>query len=238
MVLELIKAAALLLALSLLQGLIARYWQNRETLRQVLSGCLFGGICVVGMMAPIEVAPGVIFDPRSVILSMAGLFGGAIVAAISVAIAGGYRLWLGGGGVYVGVAVVLVCALLGLFYRYAHHRGWVGISASRLLAFGFLVHIVEVGLFTQLPDDAVAKVMDTVALPLILTFAPATALLGLLLLDIEKRLKTEADLVESQARLSLHLENTPLAAISWDKDLHCTQWNKSAENIFGYSRGG
>jgi len=236
MVLELVKAAALLLALSLLQGLIVRYWHRRATLQQVLSGCLFGGICVVGMMAPIEVSPGVIFDPRSVILSMAGLFGGAIVAAISAAIAGGYRLWLGGGGVYVGVAVVLVCALLGLAYRYAHHRGWVGISAGRLLAFGLLVHIIEVGLFTQLPDDAVAKVMDTVALPLVLTFAPATAFLGLLLLDIDRRLKTEADLVESQARLSLHLENTPLAAIAWDKYLHCTQWNKSAERIFGYSR--
>ena len=236
MVLELVKAAALLLALSLLQGLIVRYWHKRATLQQVLSGCLFGGICVVGMMAPIEVSPGVIFDPRSVILSMAGLFGGAIVAAISAAIAGGYRLWLGGGGVYVGVAVVLVCALLGLAYRYAHHRGWVGISAGRLLAFGLLVHIIEVGLFTQLPDDAVAKVMDTVALPLVLTFAPATAFLGLLLLDIDRRIKTEADLVESQARLSLHLENTPLAAIAWDKYMHCTQWNKSAERIFGYSR--
>ena len=68
MILELIKAAALLLALSLLQGLIVRYWRNAATMRQVLSGSLFGGICVVGMMMPIEVTPGVIFDPRSVIL--------------------------------------------------------------------------------------------------------------------------------------------------------------------------
>ena len=236
MILELIKAAALLLALSLLQGLIVRYWQHKATLRQVLSGCLFGGICVIGMMTPIEVTPGVIFDPRSVILSMAGLFGGGIVTAIAAAIAGGYRLWLGGAGVYVGVSVVLACALLGLAYRYAHRRGWVDISAARLLAFGFLVHVVEVGLFTQLPESAVGEVMATVALPLILTFAPATAFLGLLLQDIEKRSKVEADLVESQAQLSLHLENTPLAAITWDKDIRCVQWNKAAEKIFGYTR--
>ena len=46
MILELIKAAALLLALSLLQGLIARYWRGEETVGKVLSGCLFGGICI------------------------------------------------------------------------------------------------------------------------------------------------------------------------------------------------
>lgn len=236
MVLELIKATALLLALSLLQGLIARYWKNNATLRQVLSGLLFGGICIVGMMMPIEVAPGVIFDPRSVIISMAGLFGGGIVAAIAAAIAAGYRLWLGGAGAHVGVAVVVSCALFGLAFRYAHRRGWVAISFSRLLAFGFIVHIVEVGLFTQLQPDAMGKVMDTLALPLIFTFAPATAFLGLLLQDMENRMKTESDLKQSQARLALHLENTPLAAISWDKDYHCTQWNKAAERIFGYTR--
>lgn len=98
MALELIKAAALLLAPSLLHGLIARQLRSEKTLQEMLSGCLFGGICVVGMMLPIEVVPGVIFDPRSVILSTAGLFGGTLVTLIAAAVAGGYRLWLGGGG--------------------------------------------------------------------------------------------------------------------------------------------
>ena len=236
MALELIKAAALLLALSLLQGLIARYWRNAETVKQAMSGCLFGGICVIGMMLPIEVVPGVIFDPRSVILSMAGLFGGALVSLIAAAIAGGYRIWIGGAGVYVGVAVVIMCSVLGLLYRYARSRGWVKVSAFRLLAFGLVVHVFEVLLFTQLPADAVQQVMQTVAVPLILTFAPATAFLGMLLKDIENRIKTESDLVQSEARLSLHLENTPLAAISWDRGFHCVQWNKAAEKIFGYTR--
>lgn len=40
----------------------------------------------------------------------------------------------------------------------------------------------------------------------------------------------------SQQRLRLHLQNTPLAAITWDAQFRCTDWNKSAENIFGYSR--
>jgi diguanylate cyclase (GGDEF)-like protein/PAS domain S-box-containing protein len=36
-------------------------------------------------------------------------------------------------------------------------------------------------------------------------------------------------------RLSLHVQNTPLACISWDINFKCTEWNPLAEKIFGYS---
>lgn len=235
MTLELIKAAALLLALSLLQGINARLLDDRKTIEKIVSGCLFGGICVIGMMAPIELAPGVIFDARSVVLSMAGLFGGPIVGIIAATIAGGYRLLLGGGGAQVGLAVVISSVLLGLAYGYCRNRGWVKVGIPQLLAFGLLVHVVEVLWFTQLPAEVVQTVMENVALPLIVTFTPATALLGLILQDIERRFETECSLKKSKARLSHHIENTPLGAVSWDENFHCTEWNKAAERIFGYT---
>ena len=235
MILELIKIVSILLALSLLQGFVIRFRRTNKVVEQGLTGLLFGGICVVGMMLPVEIIPGVIFDPRSVILSMAGLFGGFAVAAISAIIAGGYRIWIGGGGVYVGVAVVVSCTVLGLLYRYGDQKGWVKVGPSQLLLFGLIVHVVEVLLFTQLPAEVVERVMDTVALPLILTFTPATAFLGMLLVDIESRFKTEHALKESEAQLSRALQDTPLAALSIDENFVCTQWNKAAEMIFGYT---
>ncbi len=45
----------------------------------------------------------------------------------------------------------------------------------------------------------------------------------------------EKALRESEARLSLHIQNTPLGCISWDVNFHCTEWNNAAEKIFGYS---
>jgi diguanylate cyclase (GGDEF)-like protein/PAS domain S-box-containing protein len=57
----------------------------------------------------------------------------------------------------------------------------------------------------------------------------------------KKRLSTEKELINSQlslqkseSRLLLHIEHTPLGCISWDTDFNCTEWNKSAEKIFGY----
>ena len=138
MFIEFTKAVTLLLALCLVQGFIARRWPDKELIGQALSGLLFGGICIIGMINPIEVTPGVIFDARSVVLSMSGLFGGPIVGGIAAVMAGGYRAWLGGGGAPVGVSVVISCVLLGLAYRYCYQRGWlqIGVPAFSVWAVG------------------------------------------------------------------------------------------------------
>ncbi|MFT5445165.1 MAG: hypothetical protein ACI9DC_000325 [Gammaproteobacteria bacterium] len=120
---------------------MARYSRRKPVTAQIVSGVLFGSLCVTGMMLPIEFGSGVIFDPCSVVLSMDGLFDGPIVAAVSAAIASGYRLWLGFVGTPVGVAVIFVCVELGLAYRYACQHGWLGVGARQLLLFGFIVHL-------------------------------------------------------------------------------------------------
>ena len=181
LVIELIKGVAWLLALSLLQRTNSRFWRDRKTAGKVFSGVLFGVICVVGMTNPIVLTPGVIFDARSVVLSMAGLSGGLLVAGVAAIIAGAYRLWLGGPGVEVGLTVVLSCVTLGLLYRHAVVRGWAQVGVWQLLVFGFVVHLFVVLFFTQLPAGIAPQVLASVSLPLLLTFTPATLVLGLLL---------------------------------------------------------
>lgn len=43
-------------------------------------------------------------------------------------------------------------------------------------------------------------------------------------------------LKESQSRLSLHIQQTPLAVIEMDTNMIITQWNEAAEKIFGYMK--
>ena len=55
------------------------------------------------------------------------------------------------------------------------------------------------------------------------------------------RLRLEADSRERAIELmhqkqALHMQNTPLAIIEFDIDLNISEWNKAAENLFGYSR--
>ncbi len=47
--------------------------------------------------------------------------------------------------------------------------------------------------------------------------------------------RIRAELLDSERTLSRHIQNTPLGCVSWNRDFVCTEWNKSAEAIFGYT---
>ena len=235
MIVNLLYSITLLLSLSLLYGSVARYFYASDITRQVLSGSLFGGICIIGMILPIELSPGVVIDPRSVVLGIAGLFSGPIGAVIAAAIGGGYQVYIGGAGMLSDVQLVIMSTCLGLGYRSLVQRGSASINVVQLLLFGLVIHLLQLLLLTQLPPLVIERAITTIALPLVLTFTPATALLGMLLKSIDERLYTELALKQSESRLSDHLHNTPLAAISWDEKFLVTRWNKAAEKIFGYT---
>ena len=52
--------------------------------------------------------------------------------------------------------------------------------------------------------------------------------------DITQRKHAEELANEAHQRLSLHVENTPLAVIEWDKDHRVSRWSPSAERLFGW----
>lgn len=54
--------------------------------------------------------------------------------------------------------------------------------------------------------------------------------------EIQEHQRTEVDLRESQQRLALLIEQTPLAVIEWSPQLEVVEWNSAAEQIFGYER--
>ncbi len=60
-------------------------------------------------------------------------------------------------------------------------------------------------------------------------------LFAAVILDITERVTAERALRESENRVALHVEHTPLAVIEWDvKSFVLTAWNPAAERIFGY----
>ncbi len=54
--------------------------------------------------------------------------------------------------------------------------------------------------------------------------------------DITERRRAEEQLRKSEERLSLHVQQTPLAVIEWGPDLRIVEWNPAAKSIFGYRR--
>ena len=198
--LDLIQNVALLVCLVVIHGQIIRRWNKRTISSQAFSGFLFGCVALAGMMTPVHLMPGVIIDGRSIVLSVAGLFGGPITAGMAVIMSAAYRLWLGGPGAFVGVCVVLESAGLGVAFYYLR-RLYPGLTQN-LYLFGFclLVHIGMLLLMLLLPKAAMLTTLENITIPVLLVFPAAASLICLLFLDQESRVSAEAALRKSEER--------------------------------------
>jgi len=67
---------------------------------------------------------------------------------------------------------------------------------------------------------------------------PSGRVVGLLGIcrDITEHRRAEEEIRQSQQKLKMHIENTPLAVVEWDLDFRVAAWNPAAERIFGYTR--
>ena len=232
---DLISNVALLLALSILYSFLTRIWKQGEIPGQILAGILFGGVAVAGMLQPFNYAPGVIFDGRSMVVSMAGLFGGPVTAAISTLIAGGYRLGLGGTGALTGFGVIFTSAALGVGYHYLHHKNPDVTKPSYLFAFGVIVHISMLLWMLTLPWPLAFEVLNKISIPVMLIFPLGTLFLGTLLADQEGRNYAQAALRESEERYREILENVSMGVYQVTLDGKFLFANQKMTEMFGYS---
>jgi len=184
---ELINNVSLLVVLTMLFKItVSRY--NVDTVSQrLVFGLIFGIVGLVGMMTPLHYADGIIFDGRSIILFVAGLFGGPIVASISASVIGAYRIWLGGAGVYVGVAVIVVSAVMGLCCYYYRKKSKINFSLRQLFVAGFTVHTIVLLLFLLLPGANGIKVAISLGPTVLLVYPIATLLVCLLFQDYDEK---------------------------------------------------
>ena len=135
---------------------------------------------MLGMVNPVNFAPGVIFDGRSIVLSVVGVVGGGVAAAIAAGMAAVFRYQLGGSGAAVGVIVVIQSALLGVLARQWWQRRATPPHSGHYVGLGVVVQLAQFAAFTQLPDRA-GFVFIEHAWWVLLLFYPLTTMLLCLL---------------------------------------------------------
>jgi LytS/YehU family sensor histidine kinase len=165
MILDLALNVALVVALGVLIGAAGRQWGMDSMASKLASGVLFAAVTLVAMMTPVVLAPGLIFDARSIILCTAGVIGGPIVAAIAATCAIAYRVYLGGVGTVMGVSVIAEAAILGSVFYFLRLRDKRFESVFALYGLGLLVHVVMIGLAMTLPPEQRGNVMRQIAVP-------------------------------------------------------------------------
>ncbi len=231
--LDLILNLALLVALSVISGFIDKRWPRNTRMGVLFQGVLFGSVAVLGMLRPLNMGQGLIFDGRSVLLSLCALFFGPWTTMVSCAIVLACRVALGGIGTTMGVLVILSSSLIGLAAYYRFKPFVSPPSILRLYGMGLAVHAVMVALMFTLPESVSLATFKRLGLPILLLYPLATILAGSILSDHLSTAQAAAVLSESKERYRLLFDFSLDAVLMMSPDGEIITANPAACRIFG-----
>ena len=191
---------AIFIALVTVYGYLLRNFKESVRFRrQMFMGISFGLFAIGCMFAKIPVFEGVIVDQRNAIIALSGAFGGPVSAVVSAFLAGGFRIYLGGGGALAGVIGVSLAAVSGIVlnrFPESFSSGRNGVTS----AFVATLAILPGFLFVQ-DFNTGWTLMKAMALPYGLANFAGIMLVGLLLNREKNELAFAVALEENQERL-------------------------------------
>ena len=235
--LGLINNTALLLALWAVYGVLPHRTRSLKTTREkILTGLAISLIGIAIMLNPLPFAPGVIFDTRSILLSISGLFFGTVPTIMAVFVTSLFRLYEGGTGALTGVATILSSAGIGLAWRNLRGKRELGTGKLELFLMGLLVHVVMLVLMFSLPREIAMRVLAAISVPVLTLFPLATVLIGSLFSNQLQRKKLAQELAASEARYRNLFERASDAIFVADSNGRLIDVNTRACQMLHYSR--
>ncbi|MFP4375050.1 MAG: sensor histidine kinase [Spirochaetaceae bacterium] len=238
MFLQLVHNVALLLALTVAYDLVAGRFRADSLRGRAVSGVLFGLVGVVGMLTPVELTPGLIYDGRSIVLGVAGFVAGPVAAAIAAVLTAGFRIWVGGVGTASGLLTIVAAAAVGsLGHRLrARDRRWE--TDGRVLFLGFAIHVLTLSAQLTLPRALFREVVAGVAPTMLAVFPVVFSLIVTVLLTWENQRNDRARLEESERRYRSLFENSYVPMLIIDpQTARILDANRVASRFYGWSRG-
>ena len=231
--LELIFNLSLLVALSIVSNFIEKGWQRNTRLGMLLQGILFGGVAVLGMLRPINLEPGVIFDGRTIMVSLCALFFGPWAASAAGVMTIACRIGIGGPGAITGLLAILISVMIGLSARLRFKPEAEAPSAQRLYLFGLVVHLAVFALMLTMLRFVELSVVMRIGLPMLLLNPLATVLAGKILSNQVEADRVLAALQRSEALLK---DTQALSKVGgWDLDVITgyMTWTEEVYKIYG-----
>lgn len=213
--LNLIFNLSLLVAISVVSAIITDKTLKKSFAGPVLQGLLFGGAAVIGILFPVVLSPGVIFDGRSVVLSLCGLFFGPLAGAIAAGMAMFTRILVGGDGTLMGILVILSAVCIGCLFHY-RWGGFTNTKYWKLYLIGILVHVVMIALMFTLPWESAINSLRHISLPVLGFYPVATVVMGKILKDNFERIQIHEELLlqKEKAEQSNRLKDLFIANVS------------------------
>ncbi|RVU38908.1 sensor histidine kinase [Hwanghaeella grinnelliae] len=207
--------------------LIERLQSRTALTRQAVMGLYFGLITLVSMHVKIPVVEGVIVDQRNALIVLSGAFGGPISALICGAMAGAFRMYLGGAGVVGGVFGITLSAAFGAILYLVPRR--TNIVVFMFLAAAFAVVFTAPGFLLVGDFDQGLALMQRMLPPWGMAIFVGIFLGGLLLSREDQRLKSDQEKRATEAQFKTLYDGTVIAILDVDLTEIVTAFRKLRE---------
>ncbi|MCY1722566.1 PAS domain S-box protein [Prolixibacteraceae bacterium Z1-6] len=212
---------------------------SRKFAPKLFSGAIVGAIGVLLMNTPWTYAPGIVFDTRSILLSVTGLYLGGIPTLVAMLLTGGFRIFIGGDGLWMGLSVIILSGILGIVLKLYLSKINAAITIWNLLILGFGVHLVMLGCTVFLPADQFLPTLKSIAGPVLLIYPASTVLLGILmnkhLASWQNRMAKDR-LIESERRFTEMIKNIKMLSVIIDSEQKITFCNEYLLKVTGYTK--
>jgi PAS domain S-box-containing protein len=214
--------------------LLVQFKQSNWYRRQIILGLSFGVFAIGCMYAKIPVFEGVIVDQRNAIIVLSGAFGGPLSAILSAALAGAFRIYLGGDGVVGGVIGVSLAAIAGIGLNLLSGR-FNTIGKAAVSALSASVIVLPGFLFIGGRDIQTGwELMKAMTLPYGSAIFLGIFLGGLLFHREEERYQVELSFRESEEKYRELVEGTHDLITRTDKHGNFTFVNHISLKILGF----
>lgn len=234
-IIGLVQNIAILLTFSMLYDF---FWSRNEKLNndyvKIGSGVVLGVIGIVLILTPWHFVPGIFFDTRSVMLSVAGLFFGPVPTITAMIITVLYRIYMGGAGTIMGIAVAITSGSVGILWWYFRPEWRKKKPLIELVAMGILVHLIMLGCTIFLPGEVRWQTFNNIALPAIFIYPVATALLGMLMLNQAKNWENRKAMNISEERWHFALEGSGDGVWDWNLKTNEVFFSKQWKLMLGF----
>jgi diguanylate cyclase (GGDEF)-like protein len=205
---DLLNNAILLFGLGFIYA-ATNYEQRKNTqFKKIALGSLIGVITILIMMNPWKLDEGLIFDTRSVLLGVTGLFFGGITTGVAALIALIYRISLGGVGVYSGSLTIILTSSIGLSWHLIRKKLPQVKPYVEYLIFGFVIHIVTLLCFFAIPWPTSLNVIRNTTLPYLTLFPLLTMSLALIVHNQKDRALSQLKIKNQQLLLQASIDAT------------------------------
>lgn len=201
---------------------------------EIVTGLVLSLVGILLLLTPWTYKEGLIFDTRSILLSISGLIIGPIPTLIAISLIAIYRYFIGGTGVWMGIAVIISSGLIGVLWRTFRPQWKLKYKFVEVAMMGIVVHLQMLLCTFFLPPSLQISTLQNIFLVVLVVYPIFTVLISALMFRQSDNWTMKNALDLSEERLQYALDAADEGIWDWFPQKNEFYFSPKLKAMLGY----